>query len=93
VKIGDGRDHVGAEPGARWHAGGRPGTQPLRRNAAQVEAKGRQGETEATSIRYVVETPRVGTDSERAIRWRIMLMVLRCGPLAIALTAAVSAQS
>lgn len=52
-----------------------------------MEAKGRQGETEATSIRYVVETPGVGTDSERAIRGLIMLMVLRRGPLAIALTA------
>jgi hypothetical protein len=57
-----------------------------------VEAKGRQGETEAASIRYVAEKPGVGTDSERAIRWLIMLMVLGCDPLVIALTAAVSAQ-
>jgi hypothetical protein len=33
------------------------------------------------------------TDSERAIRWLIALMVLRCDPLAIALTAAASAWS
>jgi len=32
------------------------------------------------------------TDSERAIRWPIALMVLTCDPLAIALTAAASAQ-
>jgi hypothetical protein len=32
------------------------------------------------------------TDSERAIRWLIALMVLRCDPLAIALTAAASAR-
>jgi hypothetical protein len=32
------------------------------------------------------------TDSERAIRWLIALMVLTCDPLAIALTAAASAR-
>jgi hypothetical protein len=32
------------------------------------------------------------TDSERAIRWLIALMVLCCDPLAIALTAAASAR-
>jgi hypothetical protein len=32
------------------------------------------------------------TDSECAIRWLIALMVLCCDPLAIALTAAVSAR-
>jgi hypothetical protein len=32
------------------------------------------------------------TDSERAIRWPIALMVLCCDPLAIALTAAASAR-
>jgi hypothetical protein len=32
------------------------------------------------------------TDSERAIRWLIALMVLYCDPLAIALTAAASAR-
>jgi hypothetical protein len=34
----------------------------------------------------------VDTDSERAIRWLIALMVLCCDPLAIALTAAASAR-
>jgi hypothetical protein len=34
----------------------------------------------------------VDTDSERAIRWLIALMVLTCAPLAIALTAAASAR-
>jgi hypothetical protein len=32
------------------------------------------------------------TDSEKAIRWLIALMVLTCDPLAIALTAAASAR-
>jgi hypothetical protein len=37
--------------------------------------------------------PGVGTDSERAIRWLIALMVLFCDPLAIALTAAASSRT
>jgi hypothetical protein len=40
----------------------------------------------------VAELLGVDTDSERAIGWLIALMVLCCGPLAIALTAAMSAQ-
>jgi hypothetical protein len=36
--------------------------------------------------------PGADTDSERAIRWLIVLMVLCCDPLAIALTAAASAR-
>jgi hypothetical protein len=32
------------------------------------------------------------TDSERAIRWLVLLMTLSCDPLAIALTAAASAR-
>jgi hypothetical protein len=45
-------------------------------------------ETEAAPIRYVAEVIGADTDSERAIRWLIALMVLCCDPLAIALTAA-----
>jgi hypothetical protein len=43
-------------------------------------------------IRYVAELVGADTDSERAIRWLIALMVMCCDPLAIALTAAASAR-
>jgi hypothetical protein len=49
--------------------------------------------TLAAPIRYVAELVGADTDSERAIRWLIALMVLCCDPLAIALTAAASARS
>jgi hypothetical protein len=49
-------------------------------------------ETEAAPIKYVAELIGADTDSERAIRWLIALMVLCCDPLAIALTAAASAR-
>jgi hypothetical protein len=49
-------------------------------------------ETEAASIRYVAELVGADTESERAIRWLITLMVLCCDPFAIALTAAASAR-
>jgi len=62
----------------------------LKAERAALGAKGRQIETESAPIRYVAEL--VGADSERAIRWLILLMVLCCDPLAIALTAAASAQ-
>jgi hypothetical protein len=64
----------------------------LKAERAGVAAKGRQIETEAAPIRYVAELLGVDTDSERAIRWLIALMVLCCDPLAIALTAAAAAQ-
>jgi len=64
----------------------------LKAERAQVAAKGRQAETEAAPIRYVAELIGADTDSERAIRWLIALMVLCCDPLAISLTAAASAQ-
>jgi hypothetical protein len=51
-----------------------------------------KGSTEAAPIRYVAEFVGADTDSERAIRWLIALMVLCCDPLAIALTAAASAR-
>jgi hypothetical protein len=54
---------------------------------ASPAAKGRQAETEAAPIRYVAEPVGTGTDSERAIRCLITLMVQGCDPLAIALTA------
>jgi hypothetical protein len=64
----------------------------LQAERAGVAAKGKQIETEAAPIRYVAELVGSDTDSERAIRWLIALMVLCCDPLAIALTAAASAR-
>jgi hypothetical protein len=64
----------------------------LKAERATVAARGRQIETEAAPIRYVAELLGVDTDSEKAIRWLIALMVLCCDPLAIALTAAASAR-
>jgi len=64
----------------------------LQAERAGVAAKSRQIETEAAPIRYVAELVGAETDSERAIRWLIALIVLCCDPLAIALTAAASAQ-
>jgi hypothetical protein len=64
----------------------------LQAQRAGVAAKGRQIETEAAPIRYVAELVGADTDSEKAIRWLIALMVLCCDPLAIALTAAASAR-
>jgi hypothetical protein len=63
----------------------------LKAERANVAATGHRIETEATPIRYVAELLGVDTDSERAIRWLIALMVLCCDPLAIALMAATSA--
>jgi hypothetical protein len=64
----------------------------LKAERAAVVANGRKIETEAAPIRYVAELLGVDTDSERAIRWLIALMVLCCDPLAIALMAAASAR-
>jgi hypothetical protein len=64
----------------------------LKAERAALGAKGKQIETEAAPIRYVAELLGVDTDSERAIRWLIALMVLCCDPLAIALAAAAAAQ-
>jgi hypothetical protein len=41
---------------------------------------------------HVAELLGVDSDSERTIRWLIVLMVLWCDPLAIALTAAAPAR-
>ena len=64
----------------------------LKAERAALGAKGKQIETEAAPIRYVAELIGTDTDSERAIRWLILMMVLCCDPLAIALTAAASAR-
>jgi len=64
----------------------------LKAEHAALGAKGKQIETEAAPIRYVAELVGADTDSERAIRWLILMMVLCCDPLAIALTAAASAR-
>jgi hypothetical protein len=64
----------------------------LKAERATVAAQGHRIETEAAPIVYVAEMLGIGTDSERAIRWLIALMVLCCDPLAIALTAAASAR-
>ena len=64
----------------------------LKAERASVAAEGRQLETEAAPIRYVAELLGTDTDSEKAIRWLIALMVLCCDPHAIALTAAASAR-
>jgi len=64
----------------------------LKAERAALGAKGRQIETEAAPIRYVAELIGADADSERTIRWLILMMVLTCDPLAIALTAAASAR-
>jgi hypothetical protein len=64
----------------------------LKAERASVAAQGKRIETEAAPIRYVAELLGLDTDSEKAIRWLIALMVLCCDPLAIALTAAASAR-
>ena len=62
----------------------------LQTERASVTAKGRQIETEATPIKYVAELLGADTDSERAIRRPLLVVVPCCDPLAIALTAAAS---
>jgi hypothetical protein len=64
----------------------------LKTERATVAAKGRQQATEAAPIVYVAEMLGMDTDSERAIRRLIALMVLCADPLAIAITAAISAR-
>jgi hypothetical protein len=64
----------------------------LKAERASVAAQGKRIETEAAPIRYVAELLGIDTDSEKAIRWLIALMVLCCDPLAITLTAAASAR-
>jgi hypothetical protein len=61
----------------------------LKVERASVAARGRQVEAEAAPIRYVAAVFGV-QDSETAVRWLILMVVLTCDPLAIALTAAAS---
>jgi hypothetical protein len=65
----------------------------LKAERASLAAQSRRIETEAAPIRYVAELLGSDTESEKAIRWLIALMVLCCDPVAIALTAAASARS
>jgi hypothetical protein len=62
----------------------------LKAERASLAAQIRRIETEAAPIRYVAELLGTDTDSERAMRWLIALMVLCCDLLAIALTASAS---
>jgi hypothetical protein len=64
----------------------------LKAERAGLVAAGRRIETEAAPIRYVAELLGADTDSEKAIRWMMALMVICCDPLAISLTAAASAR-
>jgi hypothetical protein len=64
----------------------------LKAERAGVASHARQQEAESAPIRYVAEMLGAETDSEKAIRWLILLMVLCCDPLAIALTATASAR-
>jgi MarR family len=57
-----------------------------------VQARAAIAESEAMPLRYTAELLGMGGDDERAIRLLIALLVLCCDPLAIALTAAVSAR-
>ena len=62
----------------------------LKAECAALGAKARKIQTEAAPIRYVAALIGADTNSERAIRWLILLRVLPCDPLTIALTAAAS---
>ena len=64
----------------------------LKVERAGVQARAAIAESEAMPLRYAAELIGMGTDDEKAIRWLIALIVLCCDPLAIALTAAVSAR-
>jgi hypothetical protein len=50
----------------------------LKSERGALTAKGRQIETEAAPIKYVAELLGTDADSERAIRWLILMMVLCC---------------
>jgi hypothetical protein len=57
-----------------------------------VAARASIAASEMMPLRYAAGLLGMGTDDEKAIRLLIALMVLTCDPLAIALTAAVSAR-
>jgi hypothetical protein len=75
-------DERNREAGTLWAS--------LKTERASVAAKGRKIETDAAPIRYVAELVGADTDSERAIRWLIALIVLCRDPLAILFTAVAS---
>jgi hypothetical protein len=60
----------------------------LKAERATSDANGRQIEAKADPIRYVAKGIGADTESERATRWFLALMVLCCDPSAIAPTAA-----
>jgi hypothetical protein len=60
----------------------------LKTERATLGEKGRQIEAEAAPIRHVAEPIGAETDSERAFRWLLALMMLYCDPPARAATAA-----
>jgi len=64
----------------------------LKTERASVKARAAVAESEAAPIMYAAEVLGIGSDPERAIRFLIVLMVLCCDPLAIVLTAGVSAR-
>ncbi len=66
--------------------------QASRRNALPWPPGDGRLRSRRAPIRYVAELVGADTDSERAIRYLIALMVLTCDPLAIALMAAASAR-
>jgi len=55
----------------------------IKAERATLGANGRQIEAEATAICHVTKPTGADTDSERAIRWLLALIVLCCDPTAI----------
>jgi len=60
----------------------------LKAERAALGAKVQQIEIEYAPIRYLADLFGADADSERAIPWLILMMVLCCDPLAVALIAA-----
>jgi len=64
----------------------------LRVDRGGVEARAAIAASEAMPLRFVAELLGMDTDSERAIRWMIVLLVLCLDPMALCLCAAISAR-
>jgi hypothetical protein len=77
--------------GERWQEAST--SADLKAERASLRGRGRQIETEATSIRHATQPIGADTDGEWAIRWLLALMMLCCDPPARALTAAASARN
>jgi len=60
----------------------------LRTERAKLDGARQRVEASIGPVQYLAKM--VGTDTETAIRWLILLMVLTCDPAAIALTIAAS---